>query len=534
MVRSILQSLLLVAAAVILAAPGGATQSLQPVEDSGQDQEMYYSDRSAIDRYLDVEVWTNHADGEYYVGDDIAVYFRASRDAFVSIYSVDSRGRVNLLYPSSAGEDNFVLGGETYRIPGDNWDYDLEVSGPEGIENIQIIASRERFPIPNWYRNSGMVCDWDDRYEFMDYLNGRYFVRYDGQRFAYDRAVIFVNEWEPNYYRPIYRPYYPSWSVCGNVYIDYGWGYSVYVNGIYWGCTPLYVPRIAVGWHTVTIYDPHGYCWESDIHISHYNTVILNRTVVNPSPSVKSKYKEVRTAGYRDPVTAGYTNFKMKSSSNAIVGKNGSYSNTSSNLTGKNASGDNSVGNYKYARGSTTLVKTTRGFETDHSISSSKESGKASRTANGPSGYDRYKSKKDGSGQSSSGRASGSASEYHQKQSGSSATRSSGSSSGTYQGKSGASSGKATVKSSGSSGKSSSGSSSGTVKKSSGNQSSGGSYKKSSGSSSGSSGTVKSSGGSSKSSSGGTSKNSGGSSKSSGGGKSGNSSSSSSKAKGKG
>ena len=240
MLRSILKSMLLMTLAVILAAPGGAAQSLQPDDDN---QDLYYSDRPRIDRYLDVEVWTNHADGEYYVGDDIALHFRASRDAFVAIYSVDSRGRVNLLFPSTAGEDNFILGGETYRIPGDNWDYDLEVSGPDGIENIQIIASRDRFPIPNWYRNSGMVCDWDDRYEFMDFLNGKYFVRYEGQRFAYDRAVIFVNEWEPTYYRPIYSPYYPSWSVVGNAYIDYGWGYSVYVNGIYWGITPLYVPQ---------------------------------------------------------------------------------------------------------------------------------------------------------------------------------------------------------------------------------------------------------------------------------------------------
>ena len=514
--------MLLMTLAVILAAPGGAGQSLQPVDN---DQEMYYSDRGRVDRYMDVEVWTNHADGEYYVGDDIAIHFRSSRDAFVAIYSVDSRGRVNLLFPSTAGEDNFVLGGETYRIPGDNWDYDLEVSGPDGIENIQIIASRERFPIPNWYRNSGLVCDWDDRYEFMDYLNGKYFVRYEGQRFAYDRSVIFVNEWEPTYYRPIYRPYYPSWSVCGNAYIDYGWGNSVYVNGVYWGCTPLYLPRVAVGWHTVTIYDPHGYCWESDIQFSHYNTVILNRTVINPSPTVKSKYKEVRTAGYREPASAGYTNFKPQSSS-VIGSKSSGGSNGKSTVITKNSSADNGVGNYKYSRGSTTLIKTTRGFETDHSISSAKQDSRAARTTNGPAGYDRYKSRKEGSSSkgtvTSGGTTSGSSAGQYQKRSGSSATRSTGSSSGTYKGtsSSGSSSGKGTVKSSGGSSKAPSGKKSGTVKKTSNG-----------GKSSGSSGKVKSSGGDSKSSSG-AKKSSNGASKNSGGKSS--KSSSSSKAKGKG
>ena len=151
-------------------------------------------DRVNIDRYLDVEIWTDHSDAEYYVGDNITVHFRVNRDAFVAIYSIDSRGRVSLMYPSDPAEDNFVRGGVTYSLPGPNDDFDLVVSGPEGMENLQIIASRERFPIPNWYNNSGLVFEGDDRHDYMDYLNERYFVRYAGQRFAFDRAVIFVDE----------------------------------------------------------------------------------------------------------------------------------------------------------------------------------------------------------------------------------------------------------------------------------------------------------------------------------------------------
>ena len=270
---------------LVAAGAGLATaQSIQPV-DTGDDiyqgdREGYYIDRPRVDRFLDAEIWTDNADAEYYEGDNITIYFRVNRDAFVAIYSIDTRGKVNLLFPTSPAEDNFVQGGVTYSLPGSHDDYDLVVTGPEGIERLQIVASRERFPIPVWYNNSGLLCDWNEVDDYMDYLNGRYFVRYDGQRFAFDRAVVFVNEWEPAYFRPVYMPYYPSWSVCGNVYIDYPWGSSVYINGIYWGCTPLYVPRLLVGWHTITVYDHWGWCWEHDFHVSYYNTVVFDRTLI--------------------------------------------------------------------------------------------------------------------------------------------------------------------------------------------------------------------------------------------------------------
>ena len=303
-----------------------------------------------IDRYLDVEVWTNHADNEFYEGDNIVLNFRANRDAFVAIYTIDTKGRVNLLFPASPDDNNYVEGGETYRLPDQSDDFDFVVSGPEGVEHIQIIASKERFPIPDWYPTSGIIDDSQDTFEFMDYINSRYFVKYDGQRFAFDRASVYVNEWEQEYYRPVYYPSYPSWTVSGNCYIDYPYGGSVYINGIYWGVAPLYIPSIYVGWHTVTIYDPYGYCWEHDIHITRYNTVVLNRTIIQTSPNVRSKYKEVRDVGYRDPVKNGYPKYK----GTKVVTTKQQTSVTKQVVTPKK----------KYVRGSTEVVKTSRGYET--------------------------------------------------------------------------------------------------------------------------------------------------------------------------
>ncbi len=387
------------------------------VRDYGDDEPVdrsdnRYDNQPLIDRYLDVQVWTNHRDGEYYEGDNITISFMANRDAFVVIYSIDTRGRVELLYPADPGDDNFVSGGVTYRLPSVNSNYDLKVTGPSGTENIQIIASRERIPIPDWYPNSGITTDEEDRSDFMEYINARYFVRYDGQRFAYDRAALYVNEWEPVYYQPVYYPDYPSWSVCGNVYIDYPYGATVYINGIYWGCAPLYIPRILCGWQTVTIYDPWGYCWEDDIHISRYRTVVLNKTIVHTSVNNVSKYKEVRTSGYRDPVKNGYPKFAEKqkiamgSSNLSKTGIDKKQIVPSQKGKSNNFDGDNMVLPKKYLYGDGSVTKTDRGYETKGGSAAGsgyerkQRSGVNSKSDGSTSSYRREKSDNNGSGYS--------------------------------------------------------------------------------------------------------------------------------------
>ena len=399
---------------VIVAAVGPMAQNVtRDYDDDGA-----YMDRVRVDRYLDVEVWTNHLDGDYHVGDDIIIHFRANRDAFVAIYSIDTRGRVNLLFPSVAGGDNFVYGGATYRLPGSQDDFDLVVTGPEGVENIQVIASRERFSIPDWYPVSGLICDWEDRHEYLDYINGRYFVRYDGQRFAFDRTAIYVYEWEPSYFQPIYSPFYPSWTVSGNVYIDYPWGASIYVDGIYWGCAPLYLPRVYVGWHTFTVYDHWGHSWESSVHVTRYNTVVLDRTVIVTRPETMSKYKEVRFSGYRNPVASGYPKFKEKkamalgSTAPGVKGRQGGT------RTGSDLDKVAKTKSRRFVRGTAELTATDRGLETVGVVAS------ASKRSRGYSSGRSGSSKK--TGRSSGGTVSA-GSDF-------SSGRSSGTSSGRYGG----------------------------------------------------------------------------------------------------
>lgn len=365
-----LKSLMLLLVMGLFTLTSAAAQELQKEYDTDEQQmdrpegEDYY-DRVRIDRYLNVEIWTDHEDDEYYEGDRVKFYFRVSRDAFVAIYSIDSKGRVNLLFPGYHDQDNYVTGGVTHSLPGRNDDYDLIVNGPDGVENVQIIASREPFPIPDWYDNSGLFCDWDDRHEYMDWVNGQYFVKYDGQRFAYDRTALYVYEWEPNYFRPIYRPYYPNWTVCGNVYVDYWPGSSIYIDGIFWGITPCYIPRIYVGWHTFTIYDYYNYCWEYDVHVTRYNTVVLDQTIIVTQPTVRSKFKTVRFAGYQEPTKAGYADFdnRMKVIKNSGAWKTESAGKIVVNSKEVERTKVEYTAEKKFVQGSAKVVKTERGIE---------------------------------------------------------------------------------------------------------------------------------------------------------------------------
>lgn len=214
---------------------------------------------------VEIDIWTDRDDGSnYYEGDDVWIYFRASADCYVVVYDLDTRGNVNLIFPEGPRARHFIKGDEIYMIP-DRWsDYTLTLEGPPGYEHIQIVASRDYFPVPEWYGPVSVYDEktWGFKYEgdnekFISQVNWRFFP----QNAAFDQVTFYV---APRYY---YEPEKVSCSgSCGRVYIDYPSGCEVYVNGVFYGYAPLYIPAIYTGRHRVTVY------WGSSIL---YNDWIL-------------------------------------------------------------------------------------------------------------------------------------------------------------------------------------------------------------------------------------------------------------------
>ena len=292
------------AAALMLTAIVGMSADTARGEMEKYRKGVDYSSYIDYDRYIDIEVWTDV--DEYYEGDNITVYFRANKDCYVVLYNLDSRGNVNILYPADRWDDSRVERDRTYRIPDSYDDYELTVRGPEGVEYIQAVASMMPLPIPQWGGDYGPVAEGDP-IDYMDYINAEHFGK--DNRIALDMTLFRVKEWHQAYYRPVYNYHRYDWNLSGMVYVDYPWGATIYVDGVYWGIAPLYIPRIYYGWHWITVYDRYGYCWEDRVHVYRNKTVILDNTVINTRAGVKSKYRDVRQKGYLNPEKNGYPDY---------------------------------------------------------------------------------------------------------------------------------------------------------------------------------------------------------------------------------
>ncbi len=126
------------------------------------------------DRGLEVELWADPAAGSVvYAGDRAYLHFRANADCYVTVFSVDTEGRVRLLYPG-VHDDGFVSGRATYRLPTRGSGHNLVFAGPPGIEYVYAVASFEpmRHRYPHWLVDGRLVDPdpawWDGECDVWD------------------------------------------------------------------------------------------------------------------------------------------------------------------------------------------------------------------------------------------------------------------------------------------------------------------------------------------------------------------------------
>jgi hypothetical protein len=243
--------------------------------------------------YLDVEVWVDKGEGAtYYPGEEIKVYFRASSDCYVVLYNIDARGYVHLLYPLDEWDDPYLEGGRVYRIPDRFDDYDLTVNGPDGVEYIQAVASPEPLDLPNFpgeYTYEGEVyaycLDGEDPFEFMEAVNAE-IATFD---YASDVCIFSVEYPHPKWYywpKVVYvdRPVDVFW---GGVYFDYPWGVEVWIDGIFYGITPITIPALVVGRHYVSFWYRGCWIWRDWCHIRRDRVITI-------WPDCHRRYRYVR------------------------------------------------------------------------------------------------------------------------------------------------------------------------------------------------------------------------------------------------
>lgn len=266
---------------------------------------------------LDIDVWIDEGEGStYYPGDEIYIYFRASRDCYVVIYNLDTKGYVNMLYPYDYSDDPWVEGGRVYRIPNRFADYSLTIDGPSGVEYVQAVASYEPLSPPNWPSYHGGIrsepeeivtlrMDEDeDPYVFMEWVNHRIRPHYD---YVTDICRFYVRYPHPRwYYHPhLYWEYPYSFPYhLGSVYIWAPFAAEIYIDGIFFGIAPITIPAVVIGRHYVTVYYNGCRVWDDYVYVERSKTVRLrtdfsDRIRYVSSDPVKKEYRSWKEKEYR-------------------------------------------------------------------------------------------------------------------------------------------------------------------------------------------------------------------------------------------
>ena len=174
-----------------------------------------------------IEVWTNRGEGAVYTrGERVRLFFRLDQDAYVTIFRVDTDGRVRVLFPRDPWEDNFAragrdleidgrqLGSDAFTIDdypgvgylfavasadafvydqiesGDHWDYRVIADGRVRGDPYVAMTDLAQRIVPEGY------ADWD--YDVVSYNVGQH---YDYPRFlCYDcHTYVSYSYWDPYY-----------------------------------------------------------------------------------------------------------------------------------------------------------------------------------------------------------------------------------------------------------------------------------------------------------------------------------------------
>jgi hypothetical protein len=242
--------------------------------------DSYGVEHRVIDHpYLDVKVWVDKGEGAiYHPGEDVKAYFQTSRDCYVVIYDIDTRGYVHLLYPADQEDDSYVEGGRVYRIPDRFDDYDLTVDGPDGVEYIQAVASLEPIDFPNFPGASSddeeiyaYKLEGEDPFEFMTDINNEIC----SDDYASDVCIFNVEYPHPKWYywpQVVYvdRPVDLMW---GGVYFGYPWGVEVWIDGVFYGITPITIPALVIGRHYCSFWFHGCWVWRDWVHVRRGHTI---------------------------------------------------------------------------------------------------------------------------------------------------------------------------------------------------------------------------------------------------------------------
>src|SRR5262245_9250928 len=116
------------------------------------------ADRAQGPQGPSVEIWTDN-DDVYHQGDRVRVRFRASDDGYITVFRIDTDGRVRVLYPTEPWQDNYARGDKEYEVRNYGNKYAFTVDDYPGEGYVFAVISRDPFSYGSLVRGD----HWDYR-----------------------------------------------------------------------------------------------------------------------------------------------------------------------------------------------------------------------------------------------------------------------------------------------------------------------------------------------------------------------------------
>lgn len=226
-----------------------------------------------------VSIWTDRS--QYNPGDQVAIYFRTTRDAYIYIFDIDTVGNVSLIFPNIYSENNYRRANATYSLP-DNARYNLTVGGPSGTEQLVVFATPSRIQDVEWLRRSL------SQGSFGPQLN----VNISAERFIFEVKSVTVT---PNFGQDwasasttftvgrgvVPPPPPPPPATRGAINLtSKPSGAQIFLDGVEQGKTPLTISGVAYGVHDITIVKNGYYTFSRQVTVNSPNPYPVHAELV--------------------------------------------------------------------------------------------------------------------------------------------------------------------------------------------------------------------------------------------------------------
>jgi hypothetical protein len=87
----------------------------------------------------------------YRIGEALKINFSVTEPMYVRIVVINSKGKIDTLFPNVYQNDNYCLPGKDYSIPSSQADFTLDIGGPAGTDKLRAVGSTKPIPVDAMY-----------------------------------------------------------------------------------------------------------------------------------------------------------------------------------------------------------------------------------------------------------------------------------------------------------------------------------------------------------------------------------------------